>query len=57
LKTSIGNTGITRRGFEEIRKMWGDKASEAGLLHLVRDTFGSIDDKYFSLWKNENEVK
>ena len=44
-----------KQGLEEIRKMWGDEAAEAGLLHLVRDTFGCISDKYFSLWKKEND--
>jgi hypothetical protein len=33
-----------KQGLEEIREMWGDEAVEAGLLHLVRDTFGCIEE-------------
>ncbi len=42
-----------RKGVEEVRKMWGDEAAGAALLHIVRDEFGAITDKYFVLWENE----
>ena len=41
-------------GLEEIRKMWGDKAVEAGRLHIMRD-FGLpeiLDDPYRDIPRN-----
>ncbi len=41
-----------KKGVEEIRDMWGDRAAEAAVLHLCRDFFGAIKDIYFTLWED-----
>jgi len=46
-----------KQGIEEIRKMWGEKASEAALLHIVRDEFENISDKYITLWNERFEME
>lgn len=45
----------TKQGVEEVRKMWGDEAAEAALLHIVKDVFGSVDDKYSTLWRTRDD--
>jgi len=35
-----------KEGIEEVRKMWGDEASEAARLHIARDEFGEIPKSF-----------
>jgi len=41
-----------KEGIEEVRKMWGDRAADAALLHLVRDEYDAVTEKYFKLWED-----
>ena len=33
-----------KKGIEEVRKMWGDKAAEAARIHIERDFYGYLPE-------------